>query len=129
MAAFDEADLGGRLGGDDDIADPVYPRPGGVDESAAPHFAPTCGGLELDVPNAPVRARRDEARPWRDGCAPLRRGAGVENHEPRIVDAAVPVGKAMGQLAAQRMAGMVAPQVERLGRGDAPALPEVVIEK
>src|SRR4029079_13267020 len=61
--------------------------------------------------------------------ASLRRSACVEHYEPRVVDAAVPVGKAVRQLAAQRVAGVVPPQIKRLRSWEALPLPEMVIEK
>ena len=109
----------------------VDPRAGGIDQQprldlfglAGPHV------LDLDRPEAVFAARADHLRAGPDRRAAVGGVAGVQRHQPRIVDPAVGIFERLAEQRLQRLAGRIAAHVQRPGRRQQFAPADVVVEE
>jgi hypothetical protein len=107
------------------------PGAGGVDEGPGLHLAGAARVLAAQGRRPAVGAapRVDAGGARQHGGAALGRIDRVQHHEPRIVDPAVGVDEAAGELRLERPAGRMLPQVDRARAGQHLTPRQVVVEE
>ncbi len=104
-----------------------YPRSGGVDQRAGADRKPAAVlTLQMQMPEPLAAARADAASAGVDMRAQLACGHGIEYHQPRIVDPAIGIFEAVGDLVLERAVGT---ETQAARTAELLALAEVIVEK